>query len=123
MFSIDVVRDEIAAGNDDLADWAKAHSKKLFLGRPANVAPSLAMLSQWAASGKYDPSAISTFFSSADYFLIAYAHVLGYSVVSLETSSPDSKRRIKIPDACKALSVPCATTFQMLEAEKALFVL
>jgi hypothetical protein len=46
-----------------------------------------------------------------------------YAVVTQETPEPNSKKRVKIPDACKALGVPWFTPFQMLKDEHVQFVL
>ena len=122
VFSIDKVKDELTQGNDDLATWAKDDAKDIFVSAPPNLDASMHLISQWAVSQRYNPSAISIFLASADYLLVAYAHALGYTVVTHEVPSPMSIARIKVPDACNAAAVPYMTSYQMLENEKALFV-
>ncbi len=73
VFSIDKVAVEIEAGNDELTLWAKGRGNALFLPTDAAVALRLTDVSQWAMSQRYEPAAISTFFQSADYYLIAHA--------------------------------------------------
>ena len=121
-FSIDKVKDELTQGNDDLAEWAKTDARAIFVGPPSNLDASMRLVAQWAVSQRYSQSAIAIFLSSADYFLVAYAHALGYAVVTHEVPSPMSVARIKVPDACNAALAAYMTSFQMLENEKALFV-
>ena len=80
-------------------------------------------MSQWAAGAPYSQGAAATFLQAGDYFLVAQALSLGYTVVTQEKSEPNSKKRIKIPDACLAVGVPCITPFVMLRNEGAKFTL
>jgi Domain of unknown function (DUF4411) len=61
VFSIEKVRDELLAGNDDLSTWAQARGKAFFLPPDSSTSGSLAAVSTWASSGSYEPTAISTF--------------------------------------------------------------
>jgi len=122
--SIEKIREEIDAGTDDLTKWAAAR-KPMFLKMDGSEAPSLAALAAWASSPavSYTPAAVATFLASGDYQLVAYAHAHGHTVVTYETPSPTSQKRVKIPDACDALSVPWLDPFMMLRVEAARFVL
>ena len=122
VFSIDKVAVEIDAGNDDLARWARGPGRELFLPTDAAVAASLGLLSQWATSQHYEPAAISTFFQSADYYLIAHALAKQCVVVTHEVPSTSTKR-IKIPNACMGLSIQFMTPYEMLRRERARFIL
>ncbi len=51
------------------------------------------------------------FLAKADYRLVAMAHAGKHVVVTHETSAPDSRRVIKIPDACSAFKVECREPF------------
>jgi uncharacterized protein DUF4411 len=121
VFSVRKVAEELAAGADELAQWA-ARNKSLFLDVDGSVQPSLRQTSVWASSGRYEPAAVSTFLQAADYYLVAQAHAHGYVVVTHEVSTT-STRRIKIPDACASLGVRCVTPYDMLRTEKARFIL
>lgn len=121
VFSIDGVFDELAAGGDDLASWAQAH-RNLFLRPETDTVPSLSAVSAWASSQQYDPAAVNTFLQVADYYLVAQAHALGFTVVTHEIAA-NSIKRIKIPDACIGLGVKCVTPYAMLRSERARFVL
>lgn len=86
------------------------------------IVPSLQAVSKWASSSGYDAAAVSTFLQVADYYLVAQAHALHYTVVTHEIVST-STRRIKIPNACIGLNVQYLTPFSMLRAERARFVI
>lgn len=65
----------------------------------------------------YSPNAINEFLDAdeADAFLIAYslADPVNRTVVTHETSAPQKKSKIKIPDCCNALDVNYVTTIEM----------
>ncbi|ALD14066.1 DUF4411 family protein [Clavibacter capsici] len=122
LVSIVPIRDEIAAGEDDLADWAKAHPR-LFVSMDQACAPSLGTLAGWVLDAGYTDAASQEFLSVADYQLVAYAHAHQSTVVTMERSEPKRRSKVKIPDACAALSVDCTTPFDMLRQEGACFVL
>jgi hypothetical protein len=65
---------------------------------------------------------VSIFLQAADYYLVAQARQLQYTVVTHEVVAQSAKR-IKIPNACLGLNVRYVTPFTMLRAEKARFVL
>lgn len=122
--SIDKVGQELLRGHDELADWAKARPAGFFATcPPAKITPSLVDLAKWASSPAkgFKPSAVSEFLQSADYYLVAHAKAEGYVVVTHETSEPNSKKRVKIPDACRHLGVQHINPFTMLRAEQARF--
>jgi len=120
--SIEKVGDEIEAGGDELSDWARDRGDGFFLKPDAALVGGLARVSTWATSQSYEPAAVNTFLQVADYYLVAHALVHGHTVVTHEIPST-SKKRIKIPDACIALSVKFMTPFEMLRTSKARFVL
>jgi hypothetical protein len=51
------------------------------------------------------------FLAKADYRLVAMATAGKHVIVTHETSAPDSRRVIKIPDACSAFRVECREPF------------
>jgi Domain of unknown function (DUF4411) len=122
VFVVRKVADEVEAGDDELAEWMSNQPPSFKITTDAGDAGSLAALSAWAAaSTTYRQAAISTFLAAGDYYLIAQAHARGYTVVTHEVPAPQSKTRIKIPDACNALGVPWKSLFQMLRTEGARF--
>lgn len=121
-YSIERVGDELLAGADDLARWARGRGGDFFLPPDAALLPALAEVSTWATGQGYDQAAVSTFYQAADYYLVAQAHAGQHTVVTLEIAS-GSRRNIKIPDACIGLGIKCVTPYEMLRNERARFVL
>lgn len=122
VFSVEHVGDELTIGEDELASWAENLPAGFFLPiSPADVL-SLAALSDWATSQRYEPAAVNTFLQKADYYLIAQAHSRGHIVVTHENPS-NSTKIIKIPDACIGLGVKYINTSTLLRRERARFVL
>jgi hypothetical protein len=122
VFSIEKVGDEIEAGDDDLSEWARERGPGFFL-RPASELPvALGIVSRWATSQSYQPTAIDTFLGLANFYLIAQALAGGYDIVTHEFPS-DSTKRIKIPNVCMGLGIKCLAPFEMLRLERARFVL
>jgi hypothetical protein len=122
VFSVEKVADELIAINDELAQWATARGAAFFLPPDANVVNALSTVSAWATSQAYTPAAVADFLAHADYYLIAHALAHGCAVVTHEVSS-DSIKKIKIPNVCNALGIPCMKPFKMLRTEAASFVL
>ena len=120
-FSIDKVKVELLRHNDDLSQRIKDHSipSDFFiksLGDPL-ITQSYGHLMDWLNSTtNFTPKAVSDFqsVSGADSFLIAAAMSYDYIIVTKETSDPNCKKRVKIPDAAKANSVQCITLHQLL---------
>lgn len=122
VFVVRKVADEIEAGADELATWMSNQPASFKIATDSGDAGSLGAVSAWAtASTTYRQSAIATFLAAGDYYLVAQAHARGYTVVTHEVPAPQSKTRIKIPDACNALTVPWMSLFEMLRTEGARF--
>jgi hypothetical protein len=123
VLSIEKVGNEVRAIADELSDWAAARGPGFFLPPSDALLPSLAAVSNWAATGnRYDAGAISTFLQVADYYLVSFAHADQHTVVTHEVPSA-SRRKIKIPDACMGLRIQFMTPYEMLRRERARFVL
>ena len=122
LYSIERVGDELLAGTDELADWARERGDGFFLSPHESLFPALATVSSWASGKDYEPAAVSTFLQVADYYLVAQAYTGQHTVVTHEVAS-GSRRKIKIPDACIGLGIKCMTPFEMLRRERARFVL
>ena len=122
VFSIEKVGDEIAAGGDELSDWAAQRGDGFFLKPDAALLPVLGTVSAWANGQNYEPAAVNTFLQVADYYLVAHALAHGYTVVTHEIASASTKR-IKIPNACIGLNVKFMTPYEMLRHERARFIL
>jgi hypothetical protein len=122
VFSIEKVRDELIAGDDELAEWTKARGSEFFLPPDDAMVPSLVAVSTWAGSGNYDPGALSQFLQVADYYLVAHSLAHNFVTVTHEVVA-NSVKKIKIPNACIGLGVKCMTPYEMLRTERVRFVL
>lgn len=125
VFSIEKVKEELRTGDDELKTWALTRPNTFFLKPTQETVVSFQAVSNWATirSDQYSQPAISQFLNAADYYLIAQAHELAYTVVTQEQSAPLSKSRIKIPDACDGIAVQHMTLYDLLRAEEVRFVL
>jgi hypothetical protein len=122
VFSIERVGDEIAAGEDELSQWAANLTANFFLQPDPGMLTALGTVSAWVANQRYEPAAVSTFLQVADYYLVAHALAHGHTVVTHEKPQPLA-RKIKIPTVCIGLGIKCVTPFEMLRLERARFIL
>lgn len=120
--SIDRVLADLEAGADDLSAWASERGDKFFLPPDDAVLPALTRVSTWANGQSYQPAAIATFLQVSDFWLVAFALAHRCTVVTHEVPS-ESTRKIKIPNACVGLRIPCLSPYEMLRRERARFVL
>ncbi|KXK36774.1 MAG: hypothetical protein UZ16_OP3001001387 [Candidatus Hinthialibacteria bacterium OLB16] len=123
VFSIEKVGDELAAGQDDLSDWAAGIEDGFFLKPDATTLHSFAVVSNWVTGHpKYSAAAKNTFLQNADYYLISQALAEQHIVVTHERLNA-SIHRVKIPGVCLGVGVNCITPFEMLRRERARFIL
>lgn len=121
LVSVKPVLDELKAGDDALTEWAKARPQ--FFRDIADEATIQKMgeIADWVAQQGYKQSAVDEFLGIADYFLVAFAAAHGLTVLTHELPSPESKKRVKIPDVCAAFGVDFVDTFTMMRALGARF--
>lgn len=113
---VDRVQAELIKGNDELAKWIKACGCSFLPTAEANTIDAYGNLMQWAANEtRFTPQARAEFATVADAWIVAFAAAHGDIVTTLEMPAINSKKKIKIPDACNALSVPLVDTFTMLK--------
>ncbi len=112
IISIDKVKNEIFGKNDDLEKWCKANLPKDFFKETStsDVINEYVKICSWATSkGQYTQSALNEFLNAdeADAFVVAYAlaDISNRIVLTREVSAPNSKNKVKLPDACDAHSV------------------
>lgn len=105
--SIKKVKEEIEKGKDELSEWIKASlPAPFFEAESVNTVTAVGDLSQWVMTHPiFSPAAKTEFLSVADSWLVAHAMVNNLTVVTFETSDPTCRRRVKIPDACRAFGV------------------
>jgi hypothetical protein len=121
--SITQVKDEILGGEDELEAWVKSDGADLFESVDEKTSEQFPWLSEWVnTSEQYDPAAKVTFQQVADYYLVAHARAHNHTIVTHEKPE-NSRKRVKIPNACVAASVEFITPYSMLKRERARFVL
>ena len=116
LVSIKPVLDELKEGNDALTEWAKNRSH--FFRDIADGATFQAMgeIADGVKQQGYWQSAVDEFLGIADYFLVAYAAAHGLTVLTHELPRPESKKRVLIPDVCRAFGMDYVDTFTMMRA-------
>lgn len=117
LVSIKPVFDELKAGDDALADWAR-NRPSFFKDMDDLTVQKLVDIATWVnqqvAQGKLTQAAASEFLGVADYFLVAFAAAHGLVVVTHEQPSPGAKKRVLIPNVCEAFEVSYTDTFTMM---------
>ncbi|MCT7655416.1 DUF4411 family protein [Oceanimonas sp. NS1] len=113
--SIDFVRDELLAGNDELKVWAQDNSH-LFLPVHDEITQEMfGKVSSYVMSNvTLKPGAAEEFLSGADPWLIAKAYSMGATIVTHEHYNPDIKRKVLIPNVCQYFGIQCIDTFELL---------
>lgn len=120
--SINHIKNELLAGDDELSDWAKKQGNTFFLSPDENIQPALRDVSQWTQQQDYVSAAVSKFLNAGDYHLVAYAKAYSWIIVTHEKAQNRSGK-IKIPNACAGLGIDCVNSPEMLRKEDARFVL
>jgi hypothetical protein len=116
VMSIDRVQEELGRGNDELASWANGRFGSAFVPTDGpEVIDGYRELMEWVQSqDQFFDAAKADFASGADGWLVAYARANGCVVVTQEVLNPDVKRKVPIPNVCRAFNVPWIDTFTML---------
>jgi predicted nucleic acid-binding protein len=119
LLSLDKVREELDEEQDVLNQWAKTSmpaSGFATSNEPA-VVDLFGKLQVWAqAQTQFTAAARQEFATVADAWLVAYAKAHDLVLVTHEEYRPDAKKRIPIPNVCKAFDVQHTNTFDMLRA-------
>lgn len=119
--SIDKVKKEIydnASHEDELKGWCIANLPEDFFLESSDSLSNYIKIVQWAnsKSGHYRRRAIDEFLEAdlADPWLVAHSVGKDITIVTYEKSEPEGKKRIKIPEVCKAFGVRYIDTVGML---------
>jgi hypothetical protein len=123
LLSVRAVFDDLASGEDPLADWARARDDGFFVTPSQSDLAALERVAQFINDHQtYSPAAKQGFLACSDYFVVAQALAGRHTVVTHEKPE-NSVNRIKIPSVCVAMGVSYTTPWQMLRTERARFVL
>ena len=122
---LDIVRDEILRGNDELSKWMKRFDLSTIQSRQDRdiITKYGEILEYIQTCGLYKSTALSNWSDkkNADGWLIAAALGQGHTVVSFEASNKDlnsynPSKDAKIPDVCASFSVTYTSLFEMMRS-------
>ena len=120
---LDMVRNEIAAGQDELSDWLRTKDKFIICNHvSAEIVAKYQEVIQYVQNcGFYKQSALDTWAraSVADPWLIAAAAANHYTLITSEVSSSglskkNPNKNAKIPDVAKAFGVKTQDLYYMM---------
>ena len=118
LISIDRVKDELDRGKDDLGAWARSHFAAHFVSTNEDpIIGAYGQLMAWAYSQSQFSNPAKAEFAAADNadaWVVAYAMVKSCIVVTHETYNTQIRRKIPIPNACRAMGAKDVDTFTML---------
>ena len=115
--SIDRVKDELERGRDELAKWAKdsVFSDAFAPTDDTDVISAFGDIMNWVNNqDQFNDAAKAQFADCADGWLIAYAKVNDFVVVTHELLNPEIKRKVPIPNVCEICGVRYIDTYTML---------
>lgn len=119
IISIDRVKDEIKAGNDDVTKWSATSAPNSFFASTSDpgVITEFSAMMQWVqANSQFLAEAKTEFAKVADGWVVAYAKTHNLTLVTQEVYAPGVKKRVPLPNVCKEFGVACASTYDMLRA-------
>ena len=119
--SIDKVRDELYSYDkpdkrDLLAQWCQENLPVDFFKDTSSCISDYVEITQWTiAKNHYNQEALNEFLDAAeaDAWLVAYAKQNSVHIITHETSEPQRKSKVKIPDVCLPFDINCLTTINM----------
>lgn len=116
VISIDMVKEELRKGKDELTDWINDRDPSWFM--PVSDKETQKHLATIAThvmeSRQFRGPAKRKFLDGADPWLIAKAKADGLTVITQEKSDPQSKKKIFIPDICRTFNVECCNLVELM---------
>lgn len=110
-------KQELEAGGDELAAWAASTAPASCFAStdaPDTIAEFIAMVEWVQGQQQFYPEAKAEFAGGTDGWLVAHAKARELVVVTHEVYAPDGRKKVPIPNVCRAFGVPCVNTFEML---------
>lgn len=126
-YSIDKVENEIKINDDMLSSWCSENLPEDFFisTETEEIYKKYAELANWAQSKGIKQSGVDKFIDGekADIYFVAFCSLAPdeYTVVTEEVSAINSKKEIKLPDACNSFGVHSVNFMQMLRELKVQF--
>lgn len=123
IFLLDMVKEELQKGDDELSTWVNHFNKDIILShKDASIIGNYAaVLNYIQTCGFYKTKALSDWSkeSVADPWLIATAVTYGYTIITFETKSGNldvraQSGRAKIPDISEKFGVKCNNLFYLM---------
>ncbi len=118
ILSIDRVKQELINSDreDALNRWAISEFNPWFISTDnVEVFQAYSEVINWSdGQAQYYDFAKTEFADKADSWLVAFAKAYNCIVVSHEEYSKDARRRILIPNVCRAFGIEYMNTFEML---------
>ena len=117
---LDVVKNELLAGNDDLTTWFKDLNAPIMSINNQNIVDAYAQISMhvYSLSHNYKPSVIDSWFGNmkaADPWLIAASAAYNGRILTNETDlRPNAKKRLLIPNIAADFSIQCIKLTQFM---------
>lgn len=121
IFSIDLVRNELIKGNDELVTWVKEQTN-LFVETSDNETQEVFIEIVNYVNDNYSEIEASKFLDVADPWLIAKCKTMGATLVTKEVLAKGA-RRVKIPNICEVFDVKYMQTHQMIRDIGVKFIL
>ena len=116
IYSSTFVYDELAGGDDELAEWVRERrGTPLFVAPEEEVQSFVGVISDYVV-GAYPAIHAQHFLDGADPWVIAHAKVEGAIVVTREKPVPSNSKKVKIPNVCAHFSVPRIDTYELMRA-------
>lgn len=105
----------------ELGNWVKTQFPNQMWQQPTTSTLEYAkQIQTWVASPQtiYNDKALADLAKGADLTLIAHAAAGNHIIVTRELSSPNSKKRVAIPDAAAQFRVSCISPWDMFRTLK-----
>jgi hypothetical protein len=114
--SIDRIKKELDRGKDELTNWVNSHFSHAFVSTDeVMVIEAYKEIMNWVnTQSQFFDEAKAEFADGADGWLVAYAKVKSYVVVTHEVPASDVRRKVPIPNVCQEFKVCFVDTFKML---------
>lgn len=119
VFSIDKIKQELLQGNEkeDLVQWVVNDVPDAFFlsAHDKAISDCYGNIMLWVQRNpQFLDYAKAKFATEADGWLIAYAKIHGYVVITGEQYKPEARNCVPLPNVCKAFDVECCDVYRML---------
>lgn len=125
LLSIKPIYDELTAGDDDLSQWTKERKDTDWFVKvdDEETQKNYSKIASWAVdpANNFKNTAYEDFLNVADSWIVAKAISENATVVTHEVYQENCKKRILIPNVCRAFGVPYINTIELIRKTGARF--